>query len=130
MRISDWSSDVCSSDLDIARFETLLAQAARPIFIVGGSRWTPEARDALIAFAERLDVPVAAAFRRAALFPATNAQFVGDLGIGPNPALADSVARSELVVLIGWRMSGIASHSSPPFALPPPAHPLVHAHPH
>src|SRR3546814_7198134 len=54
---------------DIARFETLLAQAARPIFIVGGSRWTPEARDALIAFAERLDVPVAAAFRRAALFP-------------------------------------------------------------
>src|SRR3546814_6885954 len=31
---------------DIARFETLLAQAARPIFIVGGSRWTPEARDA------------------------------------------------------------------------------------
>src|SRR3546814_17613052 len=50
---------------DIARFETLLAQAARPIFIVGGSRWTPEARDALIAFAERLDGSVAAEFLRA-----------------------------------------------------------------
>src|SRR3546814_5599036 len=98
MRISDWSSDVCSSDLDIARFETLLAQAARPIFIVGGSRWTPEARDALIAFAERLDVPVAAAFRRAALFPATNAQFVGDLRSEEHTSELQSLMRKSYAV--------------------------------
>src|SRR3546814_17681254 len=111
MRISDWSSDVCSSDLDIARFETLLAQAARPIFIVGGSRWTPEARDALIAFAERLDVPVAASFRRAALFPATHAPFVGDPGTGPHAALSPFRHLTTLELLNGWRMSGDPFHA-------------------
>src|SRR3546814_1573180 len=60
---------------------------------------------------------------------ATNAQFVGDLGIGPNPALADYVARSDLVVLIGGRMSEIASNSSAHFAIPRPEQPLVHVHP-
>src|SRR3546814_4482474 len=45
------------------------------------------------------------------------------------PALADYVARSDLVVLIGGRMSEIASNSYAHFAIPRPEQPLVHVHP-
>lgn len=114
---------------DIAAFEDLLSRAKRPLVIVGGSRWTPEAREALIAWTERLDMPVAAAFRRAALFPATNRQFAGDLGIGPNPALAEYIDKSDLVILLGGRMSEIASNSYSLFDIPQPKQPFVHVHP-
>ena len=37
----------------------------RPLVILGGSRWTDEARQSIARFAERFDLPVATSFRRA-----------------------------------------------------------------
>src|SRR3546814_18080532 len=47
----------------------------------------------------------------------------------PYTTLFRSVARSDLVVLIGGRMSEIASNSYAHFAIPRPEQPLVHVHP-
>jgi acetolactate synthase-1/2/3 large subunit len=44
---------------DMARFAARLAQAERPLFIVGGGGWTDAAAAALTAFAARANVPVA-----------------------------------------------------------------------
>ena len=49
---------------------TLLGAAERPLAIVGGSRWSAEAVASFARFAERFELPVAASFRRAELFPA------------------------------------------------------------
>ncbi|MDB5680828.1 MAG: acetolactate synthase large subunit, partial [Sphingomonas bacterium] len=114
---------------DINTLRELLAGAERPLAIVGGSRWTPEARDAMVAFAHRLGLPVAAQFRRAPLFPATDDHFIGDLGLAPNPKLIERVKAADLVLLIGGRMSEIASQSYTLLGIPDGEQKVVHVHP-
>src|SRR6476469_6179492 len=53
---------------DVKAAEALLRDARRPLVLVGGSRWTDEARTALREFAERSNLPVACAFRHQDLF--------------------------------------------------------------
>src|SRR3546814_17403335 len=75
MRISDWSSDVCSSDL--TDFETSVetsvpgrAERLDVIETAGGKRrWTPEARERIIAESLEPGAHVAAVARRHGLFP-------------------------------------------------------------
>jgi acetolactate synthase-1/2/3 large subunit len=122
-------ADTAPAPSDIDTLQELLAGATNPLVIVGGSRWTPEARDAVVAFAHRHDLPVAAQFRRAPLFPATDDHFIGDLGLAPNPKLVERVKASDLIVLIGGRMSEIASQSYTLLDIPAGTQKLVHVHP-
>ena len=114
---------------DAATVAAMIAAAERPVVIVGGSRWTPGAADALVAFAAAHDLPVATAFRRAHLFPATDPHHAGDLGIGPNPVLAAAVRDADLLILLGGRMSEIASSGYTLIDLPTPHQPMIHVHP-
>jgi acetolactate synthase-1/2/3 large subunit len=126
-RVEPVETAPASDDIDTLR--ELLAGAERPLAIVGGSRWTPEARDAMVAFAHRLSLPVAAQFRRAPLFPATDDHFIGDLGLAPNPTLIERVKAADLVLLIGGRMSEIASQSYTLLGIPDGEQKVVHVHP-
>ena len=117
------------SAADAGVVATMIADADRPLVIVGGSRWTQDAADALVAFAATHDLPVATAFRRAHLFPATDPHHAGDLGIGPNPVLAAAVRDADLLILIGGRMSEIASSGYTLIDVPTPRQRLVHVHP-
>ncbi|WP_443970871.1 thiamine pyrophosphate-binding protein [Sphingobium sp. CR28] len=114
---------------DIAALGDLLRKAERPLLIAGGSRWSVEACAALTAFAKAHDLPVACAFRRAMLFPADDARFVGDLGIGPSPVLAQAVRDADLLILLGTRMSEIASSGYTLIDAPAPRQRVVHIHP-
>src|ERR1700724_85723 len=49
---------------DMDGFATLLAKSERPIFLIGGSRWSEEGCAAMARFAEKFAVPVATTFRR------------------------------------------------------------------
>ncbi|BCB21013.1 thiamine pyrophosphate-binding protein [Bosea sp. ANAM02] len=104
------------------------AAAKSPIAILGGSRWSPEAIADFQAFAERFDLPVAVSFRRQMLFPADHPNFAGDLGIGPNPRLLARIKESDLVLLVGGRLSEMPSQSYTLFGIPNPGRPLVHVH--
>lgn len=114
---------------DIAALGDLLQTAERPLLIAGGSRWSADACAALAAFAKAHDLPVACAFRRAMLFPADDARFVGDLGIGPNPVLAQAVRDADVLILLGTRMSEIASLGYTLIDAPVPRQRVVHIHP-
>jgi len=83
----------------------MLEEAERPLVIAGGTRWTPEARAALVTWSERFGLPVATSFRRAHLFPADHPRYAGDVGIGPNPKLAARIKAADLLVMIGGRLS-------------------------
>ncbi|RYE02906.1 MAG: thiamine pyrophosphate-binding protein [Sphingomonadales bacterium] len=122
-------AETAPAPADMAGLGALLAEAKQPLVIVGGSRWSDETCAELVAFAGRLDLPVATAFRRAHLFRATDAHFVGDLGIGPNPKLGEYLRTSDLILLIGGRMSEIASSSYTLLDIPLPRQKLVHVHP-
>jgi acetolactate synthase-1/2/3 large subunit len=123
------ASEPAPPPADLETLDRMLANAQRPLVIVGGSRWSDVACAKLVAFAEARDLPVAAAFRRGHLFPATHDNFVGDLGIGPNPKLADYLTSSDLILLLGGRMSEIASSSYTLLDIPQPKQPLIHVHP-
>lgn len=118
-----------SSQLD--DLESHLATAKQPIAILGGSRWDAQAVNQFAAFAQQHQLPVAVQFRRQMLFPTDHPCFVGDVGIGSNPALIDHIKQADLVILVGGRMSEVASQSYSLFPIPGPrtGQTLVHVHP-
>ena len=114
---------------DMSRLQKLLWAAKRPVALIGGSRWSESACAALMRFAERFALPVATTFRRGYLFDALHPCYAGDMGIGPNPKLLARVKAADLVLLIGGRMSEMASQSYTLFDIPEPQMKLVHVHP-
>jgi acetolactate synthase-1/2/3 large subunit len=113
----------------MGRLQELIAAAGKPIAIIGGSRWSQAACDALMAFAERFALPVATTFRRGHLFDALHPCYAGDLGIGPNPKLMARIKEADLVLLIGGRLGEMPSQSYTLFDIPAPQVKLVHVHP-
>lgn len=113
----------------IARFETMLKAAQRPLVILGGTRWSEQAHADIAAFAERFKLPVACSFRRQMLFDNLHPCYAGDVGIGINPALSKEIRQADLLVLIGARMSEMPSSSYTLIDLPYPSQKLVHVFP-
>ena len=114
---------------DMARLQKLLHAAQQPVVLLGGSRWSQAACDAVGRFAERFAIPVATTFRRAQLFDALHPCYAGDLGIGPNPKLLARVKAADLVLLIGGRLGEMPSQSYTLFDIPGPRPVFVHVHP-
>jgi acetolactate synthase-1/2/3 large subunit len=114
---------------DMSRLQKLLWASKRPIALVGGSRWSEAACAALMRFAERFALPVATTFRRQYLFDALHPCYAGDMGIGPNPKLLARVKGADLVLLIGGRLSEMATQGYTLLDIPEPQMKLVHVHP-
>ena len=114
---------------EMERLASLIAEASRPLLMLGGSGWSNEARDAMIRFAERFDMPVTTTFRRQGLFPADHANYVGDLGVGQSPKLSQRVKDADLVILVGGRFSEQQSASYTLLEVPVPRQKLVHVYP-
>lgn len=113
----------------MAELQKLLWAAERPVAILGGTRWSSQAVQRSVRFAERFALPVATSFRRQMLFPADHACYAGDLGIGPNPKLLARIKDADVVLLVGGRMSEMPSQSYTLFEIPAPRQTLVHIHP-
>jgi len=105
-----------------------LSAAKQPVAILGGSRWSEQAVREFTAFASDWSLPVYCSFRRQMLFPATHACYGGDLGLGVNPKLLARIRASDLVLVVGGRVSEVPSQGYELFAIPNPAQPLVHVH--
>jgi acetolactate synthase-1/2/3 large subunit len=104
----------------------MIEKAERPLLLLGGSRWSEAARHNLMRWAERFGIPVATSFRRAHLFPSDHPNFAGDLGIGPNPKLSGRVKNSDLLIMIGARLSEMPSSSYTLLDIPVPRQQLIH----
>lgn len=113
----------------IAAFEAMLKNAERPIFIVGGTRWSEQAVADFQDFASRFKVPVGCSFRRQMLFDHLHPSYAGDVGIGINPALSKAIKESDLIVLLGSRMSEMPSSGYTLIDIPYPSQKLVHVFP-
>ncbi len=115
-----------SEELD--QLQALMAAAKRPLFILGGTRWTPEACAAMARFAQRFDMPIATSYRRAPLFDALHPNYAGDVGLAPNPKLIARVKAADLVVLCGGRFGEIPSQNYTLFDVPAPRQTIVHVY--
>jgi acetolactate synthase-1/2/3 large subunit len=107
----------------------MLANARRPIAILGGSRWSAEAKAQFEKAAEAWALPVGCSFRRQMLFDHLHPCYAGDVGIGPNPKLAASIKEADVVLLIGGRLGEMPSSDYTLLKSPYPDQKLVHVHP-
>jgi acetolactate synthase-1/2/3 large subunit len=114
---------------DMSRLQKLIWAAEKPVMMLGGSRWSQIACEAVMRFAERFALPVATTFRRAHLFDALHPCYAGDLGIAPNPKLLARVKAADLVILVGGRLGELPSQSYTLFDIPVPRPTFVHVHP-
>jgi acetolactate synthase I/II/III large subunit len=115
---------------DPAAMQTLhsmLAAASKPLVILGGSGWTEEGRAAIRKFLVAQNLPVAVSFRRQALYDGTLPNYVGDLGVGSDPALVAHVREADLVLAIGTRLGEAVSQGYTLFGEAGDA-PIVHVH--
>ncbi len=107
----------------------LLRAARRPLAIVGGGGWTPEASEHLAAFADAHELPVVASFRCQDFLDNNHPRYVGDLGLAPNPALAERVRTADFLLLAGARMGEASSRNYTLLDVPKPKQVLVHVYP-
>ena len=113
----------------IAKFAELLANAKRPMVIVGGTRWTEDSVAKFKTFAEAFKLPVGCSFRRQMLFDHLSPSYAGDVGIGINPALSKEIKQSDLIILLGGRLSEMPSSGYTLLDIPYPSQTLVHVYP-
>ncbi|MDE3238740.1 MAG: thiamine pyrophosphate-binding protein [Paracoccaceae bacterium] len=97
------------SGAQVAAGTQALASAERPLVVVGGSQWSPQAASDLQAFAERFDLPVTVTFRRQDRMDNRHPNYAGDLGVGMNPKLGARLKQADLLLVIGSRLGDIAT---------------------
>jgi acetolactate synthase I/II/III large subunit len=113
---------------DLAELRRLLAEAERPLLLVGGSGWSDAACGDIIRFAEANDLPACCSFRRQDIFDNRSQCFLGDLGTGAAPALVKRFREADLLLAVGARIGEITSQSYSLLGIPDPGKRLVHVH--
>ena len=112
----------------LVELQDRLATAQRPVVILGGSRWSEAAVQQFTAFAEAFSLPVYCSFRRQMLFNAKHACYAGDLGLGVNPRMLARIRQSDLVLVVGGRLSEVPSQGYELMGIPTPQQVMVHVH--
>jgi acetolactate synthase-1/2/3 large subunit len=114
---------------DIAELERLLGSAERPLAILGGAGWTARASAGMASFLAANEVPAGAAFRRQDTIDNDDPHYVGDVGIGINPKLAQRVRDADLLIVVGPRLGEMTTSRYTLLDVPAPKQTLVHVHP-
>ena len=112
----------------LAQLAARLAQAQRPFVVAGGGGWSPAAAQALERFSTRWQLPVGNAFRFQDTFDNAHPNYAGDVGIAPNPALAQRLRESDCVLVLGARLGEMTSGGYTLFEAPQPRQTLLHVH--
>lgn len=112
----------------MTELQAMLMAAQHPVMILGGRGWSEQACADIRGFAERFALPTACAFRYQDLFDATHPNYIGDVGLGINPALARRIRDADLVLAVGPRLGEATTSGYTLFDIPRPKQKLVHVH--
>lgn len=115
-------------DEEVSEVIDRLKRAQRPFVIVGGSGWSAEAANNLGYFAAALGLPVGVSFRCQDYLDNRHPNYVGDVGIAPNPELAEQVRNSDCLLVLGARLGEMTSSGYRLFDVPNPKQGLIHIH--
>ncbi len=116
------------SAIQLAELRTRLARAQRPIVILGGSGWDADACRHISEFAAANQLPLSCAFRFQDLVDNAHPNYVGDVGIGINPRLAQRIRDADLVIAIGPRLGEMTTSGYSILEAPIPRQALIHVH--
>ncbi|AEQ53778.1 thiamine pyrophosphate-binding protein [Pelagibacterium halotolerans] len=124
LEISEPAPDRASMD----NLRRLLAEAERPLIMLGGCNWSEGSTAAIQAFAEASNIPVAAVFRYQDQFDNSSPVFVGEMGVGMTPHIRKLVKQADLVLAINNRFGEMSTDGYTLFDVPQPAQTLIHVH--
>ena len=116
------------SAAQIDTLRAMLAEAKRPLVLLGGATWNAQACADLARFAEANALPVGCTFRFQDLLDNAHPNYIGDVGIGINPKLAARVREADLLIAIGPRLGEMTTGGYALLDCPVPKQRLVHFH--
>ncbi len=111
------------------RMHDMLDRAERPLVIAGGGGWSAEACADLARFAAAQGLPVATSFRRQDLMDNRLPNYVGDLGVAMNPALAGHLRDADCLLVLGARLGDITTGGHRLIDPAAPGKTIAHVHP-
>ena len=88
----------------LARAAQLLADARRPLILAGGGVKNSRCHEAVLALAERLDVPVALSPGHGDALPCTHRLYAGQVGPRGNAVASDLARRADVILALGTRL--------------------------
>ena len=116
------------STTQLQRLREYLQHAKRPFVLLGGSGWDQRACEQIATFAHQNHLPIGCAFRFQDLIPNTHPNYVGDVGIGINPKLAQRIKDADVVLVIGPRLGEMTTSGYTVFEAPIPKQTMIHVH--
>lgn len=119
----------CPTATDLDQLRDMIESAERPLLLLGGSRWSIAARNAIREFALRFDLPVATSWRRLELFDNDHPNFVGQVSASMPAHQKAVVTDSDLVIALGTRLCEPTTINYQWLESPTPKQTLVHIHP-
>jgi acetolactate synthase-1/2/3 large subunit len=115
------------SAFTLQRIYDLISQSTRPLIIAGSAIARREdGRAALLAFAEKFNLPAAVSFRQNDLFPNDHPLYAGHLDLATPKEQVEAFASSDLVLALGTRLGDITTQGYTFPAFPQPNQTLVH----
>ncbi|CAA0108466.1 Acetolactate synthase isozyme 2 large subunit [Starkeya nomas] len=112
----------------VAAARAALAQAQRPLLLIGGANWSAQGRAALQAFAEGSDIPVVAAFRYQDQFDNHSPVFVGEAGVGMAPHVKALIREADVILAVNVRFGEMTTDGYTLLSVPAPRQRLIHVH--
>lgn len=116
------------STQEVGAIWAALKDARKPLVVVGGPHWLPQAAQELGAFASATGLPIAVTFRRQDRLDNRHPNYAGDLGVGMNPALGQRLREADCLLVLGARLGDTATNG---YTLMDPAAPgkrILHVH--
>ncbi|MGQ0675336.1 MAG: thiamine pyrophosphate-dependent enzyme, partial [Rhodospirillales bacterium] len=115
---------------EMARLRGILAQAKRPVVMLGGGGWTEQAVEDIRAFVEANNLPVAASFRCVDLLDNDHPCYIGETSVGGAPPELPKRIREycDVLLAVGARLGEFSTHGYMLVAPPRPRQRLIHVH--
>jgi acetolactate synthase-1/2/3 large subunit len=114
---------------DMAELRSLLQSAQRPLVIVGGGGWTQQAAAGFAGFVTCNDLPVVAGFRSQDILDNASEQYIGDMSLGGSRPLAERIAASDVLLVVGDRLGEVTTRAYTAVECPNPLQRLIHVYP-
>jgi acetolactate synthase I/II/III large subunit len=109
--------------------KTEIAEAERPLLLLGGSGWSDESAAAITRFAETNKIPVTTSFRRQDIVNNLSPVYAGDFGTSTAPSLYAHKREADLLVMIDARLGEMTTKTYTTMQSPNPDTRLVHVYP-
>jgi acetolactate synthase-1/2/3 large subunit len=98
------------ADDDIRAVIELLASAERPVILAGGGILRARTSTELLRFAELLQVPIVAAWRRADVISNDHPLYLGMAGLGAARSVRERLAGADAMLVLGCRLNEPTSY--------------------